>query len=79
MKICSQNIIELEKTMLSLEVSIPVYFLRWEKELQNIISNVDILTATTDVTYNKKETATEGKLQKTRRFQFSLFVNYVST
>lgn len=55
-----QNIIELEKTMLSQEVSIPVYFLLWNKILQSIINNVDILTASNDVSYNKKETATEG-------------------
>ena len=47
--------------MLSQEVSIPVYFLAWEKVLQNIISNVDMITATNDVTENKKETATDGK------------------
>lgn len=46
--------------MLSLDVNIPVYFLRWEKELQNILSNIDVITANNDVTYNKKETATDG-------------------
>lgn len=46
--------------MLSQDVTIPVYFLLWEKVLQNIISNVDVITATNDANYNKKETATDG-------------------
>lgn len=47
--------------MLSRDVNIPVYFLLWEKELQNIISNVDILTANDDMKSDKKETAVDGK------------------
>jgi hypothetical protein len=46
--------------MLSQEVSIPVYFLAWEKILQNVISNVDVITATNDATNSKKETAADG-------------------
>lgn len=52
--------LELEKTIFHLEVTIPVYFLPWDKTLQGIISNIDILSAATDVRSNKKETATEG-------------------
>lgn len=55
-----QNIIEVEKSMLSQEISIPVYFLAWEKALQTIISNVDVITATNDVNDNKRETAVDG-------------------
>lgn len=56
-----QSVVDLEKAMLSRDVSIPVYFLLWEKELQNVISNVDILTATNEVKSDRKETATDGK------------------
>ncbi len=55
-----QSITELERTMLSQDIPIPVYFLVWERELQSIISNVDVLTATNGNTDSKKETAADG-------------------
>ncbi|XKL64460.1 hypothetical protein PGB90_004546 [Kerria lacca] len=69
------NIIELEKTMLSQEVSIPVYFLLWNKILQSIINNVDILTASNDVSYNKKETATEALFNSVFAMGYQMVVN----
>ena len=47
--------------MLSQEVSIPVYFLVWEKILQNIIRNVDMITASNEEYSSKKETAVDGE------------------
>lgn len=58
--------------MLSRDVNIPVYFLLWEKELQNIVSNVDILTATNDVKSDRKETATDGKLTRKQEIESRL-------
>lgn len=69
------NIIDLEKIMLSLDVNIPVYFLHWEKELQNIISNIDVITANNDVTYNKKETATDALLNSVFAMGYQIVVN----
>lgn len=52
--------VDLEKTMYTREVAIPVYFLVWDKTLQSIISNVDVLSAAIDGQSSKKETAAEG-------------------
>lgn len=53
--------VELERTMLAQDVAIPVYFLTWDKVLQNIISSVDVISASSDVNHDKRETATDGK------------------
>lgn len=70
-----ENMLELEKTIFHLEVTIPVYFLPWDKTLQGIIGNIDILSAATDVRSNKKETATEALFDSVFAVGYQAFVN----
>ncbi|KAK7604764.1 hypothetical protein V9T40_005950 [Parthenolecanium corni] len=69
------SVVDLEKAMLSRDVNIPVYFLLWEKELQNIISNVDILTANDDMKSDKKETAVDALFNSVFAMGYQIVVN----